>query len=229
MHRVDYKRGGFLMLPCVDEPRTADLVVRYTWYLSAIPVVATLTNVTGSMFALEGIVLNGYALAVAYRFQQDRTNANARKVFLTSLWYLPSLLMLFLLHSKVWDEEEEDNVQQSQLSTYIHAIREKGRELCWHEAVLVSSSSSPNSSSGSDDGSKDHPEKSISVGGAAACPVVVGKETSRHAASSAVAVANAAAAAAEQQPVVTVTAMDLTTATPTEGVKANSSTTKSDS
>jgi hypothetical protein len=32
------------------------------------------------MFALEGFVLNGYALKVAHDFQRDRTNAKARQV-----------------------------------------------------------------------------------------------------------------------------------------------------
>ena len=113
------------MLPVVesDGTQTASVIVRYAWYLSAVPVVTTLTNVTSSMFALEGLVLNGYALTVAHRFQQDRTNANARKVFLTSLWYLPCWLMLFLLHSKVWDEEKENDPVVQFLSDSIHLAR----------------------------------------------------------------------------------------------------------
>jgi heme o synthase len=134
MHRADYARGGFQMIPCLetDGTRTAQIVVRYTWYLSTIPLLATVMNVTSSMFALEGILLNAYALTVAHRFQRDRTNANARKVFLTSLWYLPSLLGLFLLHSKFWDQlEEQDDVVYRLLRDSIHRIRNKGRESCW--------------------------------------------------------------------------------------------------
>lgn len=157
MHRIDYKRGGFQMVPCLEEDgeQTAQLIVRYAWYLAAVPLVATAANVTSSMFALEGMALNAYALTVAHRFQRERTNANARKVFLTSLWYLPSLLMLFLLHSKVWDEDKED-VMAKFLSDHIHWIRDKGRELCLHEAAVAKTN----------DGGK-------------ACPVVLGTKTSK--------------------------------------------------
>jgi protoheme IX farnesyltransferase len=140
MHRIDYKRGDFAMVPCLEEDgkKTADLVVRYAWYLSAVPIVATAVDVTSSMFALEGIALNAYALSLAYKFKKDRTNANARMIFLTSLWYLPCLLMLFLLHSKVWDEEkEQEDAIGKYLSGYIHSIRDKGREMCPHETAVA--------------------------------------------------------------------------------------------
>ena len=93
------------------------------------------------MFALEGMALNSYALYVAYKFHQDRTNANARKVFLTSLWYLPTFMVLFLLHSKIWDDEkEQDDMVSKFLADHIHWAREKGRELCVHETAAAKTS-----------------------------------------------------------------------------------------
>jgi protoheme IX farnesyltransferase len=161
MHRVDYKRGGFQMVPCLekDGERTAGIIVRYAWYLSAIPFVATLTNVTSSMFALEGVALNAYALYVAHKFQRDRTNANARTIFLTSLWYLPCLLMLFLLHSKTWDEkkDEKDDAITKVIADSIHSIRNTGRELCPHEVAVAKTEQGENS----------------------ACPITIGTEKSR--------------------------------------------------
>jgi len=112
MHRLDYQRGQLHMLPALepaDGTRTANIMVRYTWYLSTLPLIAAATNLTSSMFAWEGIVLNAYALHVVYRFRNERTNAHARKVFLTSLWYLPCVLTLFLLHSKIWDQDENED------------------------------------------------------------------------------------------------------------------------
>jgi len=158
MHRVDYARGGFEMVPVKEEngDETSKIIVRNAWLLSTIPVLSTLTNVTSSMFALEGFLLNGYALHVAYQFRYDRTNAKARKIFLTSLWYLPSFLVLFLLHAKTWDEKEsEDNILRGFISKYVHIIRENGRAVCLHEAVLERSQKSEN-----------------------ACPVLVVKKTS---------------------------------------------------
>ena len=159
MHRADYARGGFKMVPVMESngDETSRLITRYTWYMSTIPFVATLMDVTSSMFCYEGIALNAYALHVAYKFKYDRTNANARKVFLTSLWYLPSLLMLFLLHSKTWDdvdEAKEENPLRGYISSYIHAIREKGRGLCIHETAVAKT----------EDGKQ-------------SCPVVLGQKT----------------------------------------------------
>lgn len=159
MHRLDYARGGFQMVPVLEEDgdETASLITRYTWYLSSIPVLATVLDVTNSMFLCEGVALNAYALHVAYKFQHDRTNANARKVFLTSLWYLPCLLMLMLLHSKTWDDVDEDKLEnplRGYISSYIHAARDKGRQLCLHETAVKKTP----------DGEK-------------ACPVSVGKKT----------------------------------------------------
>ena len=166
MYRTDYSRGGFAMVPChtitgaasadVAAEQTASVIVRYAWYLAAVPVVTTAFDVTSSMYALEGLALNAYALTVAHRFQRERSNQNARKIFLTSLWYLPCTLMLFLLHSKTWDDEATDKNQNAMskfMSEQIHAARSKGRELCLHEATVHK--------------------------GSQACPVVVGKETTR--------------------------------------------------
>lgn len=137
MYREDYKRGGFKMVPCLEEDgdKTSQLVLRYTIYQSMVPFATTLTNVTSSMFAFEGLVLNAYALNVAIKFRRERTNANARRVFLTSLGYLPCWLMLFLLHSKSWDREGQRSraVGEDWLIQQVHTIRNRGREYCIHE------------------------------------------------------------------------------------------------
>ncbi|GAX12554.1 protoheme IX farnesyltransferase [Fistulifera solaris] len=133
MHRIDYARGGFQMLSCVDPDRAAKLIVRYTWYLATLPFISTAAGMTSNMFALEGIVLNAYAMKIARRFCNEQTNSNARKVFLTSLWYLPCWLMLYLLHSKVWDEDEMNDPVVRYLHDTVHAVRNKGRNLCPHE------------------------------------------------------------------------------------------------
>lgn len=171
MHRVDYKRGGFQMIPCLEEDgqETAQLIVRYAWLLSSIPFLSTISGITSSMFALEGLVLNAYALTVAHRFQKDRTNANARKVFLTSLWYLPCLLMLLLLHSKVWqdDKERKDDVIAQYLADSMQAVRSKGRLLCLHEAAVAKSIVESETNGAV-----------ASTAGADACPIVLGTKKS---------------------------------------------------
>jgi heme o synthase len=150
MHRLDYLRGGMQMVPCLElqgpqqGARTARLVVRYTWYLVALPLWATGAGLVHPMFGLESVALNAYALHVAYQFQQDRTNARARRVFLTSLWYLPCVLTLFLLHATVWDSQEErikDDVVMQTILHYIYQTRDLGRELCVHEYMAAATES----------------------------------------------------------------------------------------
>lgn len=149
MYRTDYKRGGFAMV-AVNDPsgdRTASLIKRYGVYLASLPFLSTAMEVTSPMFAVEGIILNAYALHVANNFDKERSNANARKVFLTSLWYLPCVMMLFLLHSRRWHEEatndekvalEKEDKNNSLLvavQNFVHDVQSKGRDLCVHEAI----------------------------------------------------------------------------------------------
>jgi len=150
MYRTDYKRGGFSMV-AVNDPngdRTASLIKRYGLYLASLPILSTALEVTSPMFAVEGILLNGYALHVASKFDKERSNGNARKVFLTSLWYLPCVMMLFLLHSRRWHEEEAVTNDEKEakhdsdrgdildsVQALITRIQGKGRDLCMHEAL----------------------------------------------------------------------------------------------
>jgi len=153
MYRKDYERGGFSMV-AVNDPhgdRTAGLIKRYGVYLASLPFISTALEVTSPMFAVDGgILLNGYALYVASKFDKERSNANARKVFLTSLWYLPCVMMLFLLHSRRWHEEvtEDDKLVLKNgegvedassllvsMQKFMSEVQSKGRDLCMHESI----------------------------------------------------------------------------------------------
>lgn len=173
MYRLDYARGGFCMLPIpthdsISEEtaaqHTADVIVRNAWLVSTLPLIATACDITNPMFALEGLAINAYALHVAYQFKYNRTNGNARKIFLTSLWYLPVILFLYLLHSRTWDNtdtvtQEPSNAVVSMLTKYVHKIRQAGRDLCIHEAVIANTHDDDDSNATS-----------------ASCPIVIGKE-----------------------------------------------------
>ena len=111
LHREDYARGGFEMV-AVNDPtgsRSANLVMEYSLYLTALPILTSAMGITSYMFAIEGTVINSYLLYLAKKFQQDKTNAGAKRVFLCSLWYLPLLLAGFVFHSNVWNQQEITN------------------------------------------------------------------------------------------------------------------------
>ena len=98
LYREDYTRGGFQMVAVNDATgaRSASLIRNYTILLSTIPYIATYYDITSAMFAVEGTVLNTYLYYLTYKFSKNHSNANARKIFLTSLWYLPLLLGMYV-------------------------------------------------------------------------------------------------------------------------------------
>jgi hypothetical protein len=151
---------------------TANLITKYTYYLSVMPIISTLSGVTSSMFAIEGLFLNGYAIHVARKFERERSNSSARKILLTSLWYLPCWMILFLIHSKKWregidGEESIDDELIKILKRKVDDIRQTGRDLCLHEIYAF----------GKDQEGHLHPSNSSDDVLDKKCPVVLGKET----------------------------------------------------
>ena len=152
MHREDYARGGFQMV-AVNDPsgsRTAGLITEYSLYLAALPLVCSATGLTGSMFAVEGMAASSYLLLLAHRFRQNHSNANARRIFLCSLWYLPLLLTGFVLHNKNWDTDAIENHDASLLAVagadettggsteaMMTRTKEALKGLCVHEVLVA--------------------------------------------------------------------------------------------
>lgn len=138
VHRADYARGGFQMVP-VNDPtgeRTARLITRYSAYLAALPPAVTAMGLTSSMFAVEGTAANMYLMYLAKKFSDERTDKNARGVFLCSLWYLPLLLSAFVFHSRRLSEEEAVDAENQSM---LDQMRNKLKGVCAHE-VLVNKS-----------------------------------------------------------------------------------------
>jgi protoheme IX farnesyltransferase len=98
LYRHDYARGGFRMLPVVD--RAGDLTCRallmFAMVLVPLGLTVTLTGMAGPLFALGSILLGMGWLVLGVRLYRDRSDANARKMFLGSLVYLPLLLGLMV-------------------------------------------------------------------------------------------------------------------------------------
>lgn len=166
--------------------RTANIIVRYAWYLSMVPIFSTAMDVTSSMYLLESILLNAYALRVAYKFSDQQSNQNARNVFLTSLWYLPCTLMLFLLHSKAWDDTTTNdetytnkNILTQFVSEQIHTIRNRGRELCIHEQAIVKNTgtTTKNMTKDNTDTKEVYGDEGIDGLSEASCPIMIVRKT----------------------------------------------------
>ncbi|KAL7686590.1 putative UbiA prenyltransferase family [Plasmopara halstedii] len=107
--RKDYGRGGYKMVACNDPTgsRSAALALRYSYYMGAIPIIASITDTTSYMFAVEGSIVNAYAIYLAHKFYANPNNATAQKVFMASLWYLPVVMGCMVLHSQNWMDKDE--------------------------------------------------------------------------------------------------------------------------
>eukprot|EP00924_Labyrinthula_sp_SR-Ha-C_P006547 maker-scaffold_38-snap-gene-1.19-mRNA-1 protein AED:0.01 eAED:0.01 QI:181/1/1/1/1/1/2/129/404 len=146
MNKDDYRRGGHKMVPVddVNGHRTANLILGYSAALATLPFLAYSFEVTSFMFPLESILFNSYALKVAYDFKQKKTKGNARKVFLTSLWYLPLFMALLIFHRKDLLKEDDivrfSNLGNSWLDQKfketVESLRQLGTKLCVHEIVV---------------------------------------------------------------------------------------------
>ena len=144
MYRADYAAGGYRMVPLTDPTgrATSEICLRYSLYLSALPVGCWATGVTSFMFAVESIAFNGLMVAAAlsfYRRHGERGAPHARRLFFASLAYLPFFFGALLLHQKPRDETDDAAAEASVLrrTSALSEARERvlcaGRALCLHE------------------------------------------------------------------------------------------------
>lgn len=115
MYKDDYKRGGFKMVSTAEDgavpgsasQRVANLTLRYSVYLALVPPVSSYLGYTSYMYTVEATVLNAYLLYLCAKFHHKQSQGNARRIFLTSLWYLPLILVGFIFHSRIYNIQGE--------------------------------------------------------------------------------------------------------------------------
>lgn len=94
--REDYARAKMPMLSVVDSDgsMTGRQAVVYAAALVPVSVMPMLFGMTGRSYGIGALVLGITLVAVATGFAFKRTNQNARMLFLTTIAYLPLLLIL---------------------------------------------------------------------------------------------------------------------------------------
>jgi protoheme IX farnesyltransferase len=94
LYRRDYQAGGFIMLPVVDE--TLDFTTRQIllWAGALIPVslLPAMLQMTGAAYFAAATLLGLGFLSFGISVAATRSRADARKLFLASIIYLPVLL-----------------------------------------------------------------------------------------------------------------------------------------
>ena len=96
LHRADYARGGFRVLPVVDGSgrTTCELALLYSLALIPLGLTATLIGLAGWIFAGGSLILGVAFAAQAFGLYRRCSDVQARRLFLTSVIYLPLLLGL---------------------------------------------------------------------------------------------------------------------------------------
>lgn len=99
MYRDDYERAGFQMLSRGDDSgaRSASQSVLFCMLLLIVTGVPAYLGLTSPIFLPIALGLGGWFTAVALRFHQRRGAREARALFLTSIIYLPLLLLALVL------------------------------------------------------------------------------------------------------------------------------------
>jgi len=99
MYREDYARGGFVMLPSLDESGelTARVSVMTSLCLIPLALFMTMSGSTGILFAIAGTTLGGFMTMRSIAFWRARDDASARRLFFASIIYLPILLTFMVI------------------------------------------------------------------------------------------------------------------------------------
>lgn len=105
MHRDGYALGGFRVLPVVDPDGGRTARATMAWLIALIPAslapVVAMPGRLGWGYTVGAVLLGIFFLRPAMAFLQTRDNANARRVFIASIIYLPLLLVVMVLDAIV--------------------------------------------------------------------------------------------------------------------------------
>ena len=99
MYREDYARAGFEMISKDDNTgaRSASQSVLFCILLLLISGIPQFLGLVSAVYLLVELILNGLFIFVAMRFLRTQQASDARRLFLTSIVYLPLLLGALVL------------------------------------------------------------------------------------------------------------------------------------
>jgi protoheme IX farnesyltransferase len=99
MYREDYARAGFEMISKGDNTgaRSASQSVLFCMLLLIISGVPQFLGIVSAVYLAIELVLNGFFIFVAMRFLRTQQAADARRLFIASILYLPLLLGALVL------------------------------------------------------------------------------------------------------------------------------------
>lgn len=103
-NRDDYKAAGIRMLAWTNPARNARVALRYSLIFPPICVALCAAGVTSWGFALTSLPINGWLIKEAVGFwRKGGHQGSARGLFWASIWHLPGVMILAVLHKNgIW-------------------------------------------------------------------------------------------------------------------------------
>ncbi|MEM1269528.1 MAG: heme o synthase [Bacteroidota bacterium] len=103
MYRKDYDRGGFAMLPVVepDGDSTALQTVLFTVLLISVSLIPYGLDLSGRVYLVGVLALGALFLRASARFFRTRSNADAKRVLLASVLYIPLFVAVVVVDQLV--------------------------------------------------------------------------------------------------------------------------------
>ena len=99
--REDYRRGGFKMLPVLEEDggRTCRHILAFSVLLIAVSILPTLLGTSGILYLVGALILGAGMLAAGVSLTLTRSTLDARRLLRASVIYLPLLLILMVINT----------------------------------------------------------------------------------------------------------------------------------
>lgn len=129
--RDEYRRAGYVMACWTNPSLNARVALKYSVAMFPICIGLSYFGICDPFFVFDSSILNGWMSYGAFKFWQEwrkvnkpvfeaGSTKNARILFWASVWHLPGVLMLALLHKKgQWDwlfgSEEDDEYDDEPL------------------------------------------------------------------------------------------------------------------
>lgn len=98
IYKEDYKKAGYRMLSVIDEEgsRLFVQVILFSLLLAAVSIIPAFADMAGPIYFVGALGLAIYLLTASYGFVSRHTQQAARKLLMTTIVYLPALLLVII-------------------------------------------------------------------------------------------------------------------------------------
>jgi len=99
MYRKDYERAGFPMLPVIEESgkSTSLHILIHCIVLIPVSILPTYFHLTGNLYLFGAIILGISFLWYGILLVKEKSNVNAKRLLLASIFYFPLLITLMFI------------------------------------------------------------------------------------------------------------------------------------